>query len=114
MFDFAYFVNILLNFFTAFQQDIEWKTNLKDIAKAYLKSYFFFDLLSTVPMITTWNEAYYPVKILRYSRFRGFINHINHLFNKLFNKLGLHKLIIERIFNFLSYLYFQYNNVDVG
>jgi len=37
IFDVLFTVNIMLNFLTAYQQDIEWRTRLGDIALAYLK-----------------------------------------------------------------------------
>lgn len=103
-FDICFSINIALNFITAYQQDIEWKFNLKDIAKAYIKSFFFFDVISTFPLLFTYDRRYYALKILRYARFRGFINQINQLLYKLFNRIGLNKQVIERIFYFLSLL----------
>ena len=53
LFDVAFMINIALNFITAYQQDIIWKTELKDIAKTYLKSFFIFDIVSTLPCLIT-------------------------------------------------------------
>ncbi len=73
-FDIAFALNILLNFFTAYQQDIEWKMALGDIAKAYIKSYFVFDVLSTFPCLFTLEEQrFYKLKLLRFVHFRKFL-----------------------------------------
>lgn len=74
LFDIAFAINILLNFITAYQQDIEWKFELKAIAKAYLKSFFLIDILSTIPTLITYEDiSYYSFKLLRYAYFRKFI-----------------------------------------
>jgi hypothetical protein len=102
-FDVIFTINIVLNFFTAFQQDIEWKYNLKDIAKSYIKSFFVMDLLATIPGLVTFEDPdYYWVKAIRYIRFFGLLKHINDILQKIFNKMGLNKQLIERIFYFFK------------
>jgi hypothetical protein len=72
--------------------DIEWKDSLKDIAKAYLKSFFIFDVISTLPtLITNQNPTYYWFKLVRYVHFRKFLHLINHYLQKVFVKIGIGK-----------------------
>lgn len=102
-FDIFFAINILLNFFTAFQQDIEWKYSLKEIGKSYIKSFFVFDCLSTIPTLVTYEDPnYYRFKALRYVRFFGLLKHINDILQKIFNRMGLNKQLIERIFYFFK------------
>ena len=99
----AFVINILLNFFTAFQQDIEWRFKLKEIAKAYIKSYFLFDMVSTLPnLITLENPDYYWLKMFRYIHFRKFLQFINIYAQKIFNRIGVNKQLSERIFYFIT------------
>ena len=53
IYDLSYMVHIALKFFTAYQLDVEWVTDIKQIAKTYVKSYFVIDLLSTLPSLVT-------------------------------------------------------------
>lgn len=65
-------LNIILTFFTAKQMDIEWKYDLKIIAKAY-SIFFVFDCLSTIPsLVTFYDDDYYYFKIARFVHFKGF------------------------------------------
>ena len=49
IFDICYLVHIVLTFITSFQHDLEWVETPKDIALTYVKSYFFIDVLTTIP-----------------------------------------------------------------
>lgn len=83
--------------------DIEWKDSLKDIAKAYAKSFLVFDLVSTLPtLITREDPKYYWFKLFRYVHFRKFLHLINNYLQKIFVKIGLSKQSIERIFYFIT------------
>ena len=76
---------------------------LGDIAKAYLKSYFIFDVISTIPcLVTLEKQRYYQLKLFRFVHFRKFLQQINDLLQMIFNKIGLNKQVIERIFYFMT------------
>jgi len=92
-------LNIVLTFFTAYQEDISWKTKLKDIAKAYVKFYFIFDVTATIPtMVTFEKNSLYILKVFRIIHFRQFVRIFNENLNRIFNRIGLNKNVIGRIF----------------
>eukprot|EP00753_Platysulcus_tardus_P007525 PLAT15255.1.p1 GENE.PLAT15255.1~~PLAT15255.1.p1 ORF type:complete len:1169 (+),score=526.22 PLAT15255.1:143-3649(+) len=52
----AYFaIDIVLNFFTAIKTDGEYITNKRAIGIAYVRGWFFIDLVSTVPLEAFWD-----------------------------------------------------------
>jgi hypothetical protein len=104
IFDIMFTCNIILTFFTAIQSDIDWKFDLNEIAKTYIKNSFFFDCISTFPALFTFpSPSLYYLKIARFIHFKGFQKKINENLNKLFNKCGLNKHVIERIIYFMVY-----------
>lgn len=92
LFDVAFAIHILLTFFTAYQQDIEWIYSRKLITKAYLKSFFVFDVVATLPGLVTFESwLTYIFKIARFVHFRRLLRQINDSLSKIFNKIGLSK-----------------------
>jgi len=49
IFDICYVINIVLNFVTAYQHDLEWIESPSEIAKTYMKSFFIVDVITTIP-----------------------------------------------------------------
>ena len=103
LFDIFFLINVILNFITAYQHDLEWITVPKDIAKKYLKSLFLFDIVSTLPcLIMRENSMSYWFKLLRFVHFGKFLQLMNMNLKRLFYKCGLDKQLIERIFYFIT------------
>ena len=49
IFDFIFFIDILLKFITAFQKDNEWVLDINLILLNYLKTNFVIDMISLLP-----------------------------------------------------------------
>lgn len=75
-FDMIFFIDILIDLFTAYYEDTQLITDLKQIWVKYLSSYFIFDILSILPGLITgesYHEIYY-LKVLRYAQFTRLID----------------------------------------
>ena len=78
-------IDMILRFFTAFENDFEYVTDLKIIAIHYLSNRFIFDLIGTVPWLLTL-ELYpnlYYFKIFRYFQIERFFDQIQNLSHKI-------------------------------
>ena len=63
-------LNIVVNFLTSLELDIDVDRNLKHIAIAYIKDNLVFDIISTVPgFLLALNSYLYFFKIFRFKRF---------------------------------------------
>jgi hypothetical protein len=61
-------LDILFNFVTETKKDVVIISTLRDVAKLYVKTFFFIDLSSSLPSLLTW-ESYiylYPIKLIRF------------------------------------------------
>ena len=64
-----------------------------------------FDVLATLPsLVALEHPSYYWFKLFRYVHFRRLLSLINHCLSRVFNRLGLNKQVIERIFYFITLL----------
>jgi Ion transport protein len=75
-FDMIFFIDITIDLFTAYYEDTQLITDLKQIWVKYLSSYFIFDILSILPGLITgesYHEIYY-LKVLRYAQFTRLID----------------------------------------
>lgn len=68
--DVIFVLNIVVNFLTSLELDIDVDRNLKHIAIAYIKDNLVFDIISTVPgFLLALNSYLYFFKIFRFKRF---------------------------------------------
>jgi len=105
IFDICYLFHIVLTFFTSFQHDLEWVEQPKDIAVTYLKSYFFIDVLTTIPpmimqQIDISSELYW-LKILRFVHFGNFLAIVKRKMHSFLFKVGLDGQQITRFIYFI-------------
>ena len=78
-------IDMILRFFTAYENDFECVTNLKTIAIHYLSNRFVFDLIGTVPCLVTLEfvPALYYLKIWRYFQIERFFEQIKNVQKKV-------------------------------
>ncbi len=83
---------------------MEWVVNPKTIALNYLKSYFIFDVISTVPCLFTGqdNIGLYWFKLLRYLHFGDVLKLLNSYIEKALLRFGVDKQVVERFSTFIN------------
>ena len=84
-FDIIFFTDIVIDWFTAYHNNEELITDLKQIWMNYLSSFFIFDILSIFPGLIT-GEAYYQIyylKVLRYVQFTRLIDLLGVAINRV-------------------------------
>ena len=101
--DIFFAFDIVCNFYTAYVQDVEVIMSLRKIAMNYMRSYFVFDVLATVPtLVTLERRSLYFLKLFRFFRARRAFQEVTFLVGKLIDKMDLNKQSSERINKFLK------------
>ena len=91
-------VDIFLKFFTAYQKDVEWVTNIFQIIFNYLKQSFIIDMLALLPSILSdQSNKFYWFKLFRFLHLRDVFNHISSRLKLAFQKCGLNKSLIDKV-----------------
>lgn len=95
LFDIAFMIHIALSFITAYRSEIFWITSFKLIAFNYLKTFFLFDIVSTLPgLINGQQSKYYAFKIIRYTHLKRLLTVLSQNLYKAFNRCGLSKQVV--------------------
>ena len=89
MIDVVIIIDICINLVSESVKDVEVIIYLKDAAIAYIKSYFFIDLVSILPNIIMQENstATYPLKLLRFIRIQRFFKFFQSLESLVTNVL---------------------------
>lgn len=83
--DFILFFDMILRFFTAFENENGYVKDLRTIAVKYLSNRFVFDFLAIVPGLVTFElvPMLYPLKLFRYLQLPRFFEQFHNLMRSL-------------------------------
>lgn len=102
--------DVVLTFFTAFDNEGEYEYSLKKIALNYIFSYFVFDLLACFPSILVWESFDYKfcyyLKALRFMQIGRLFNQLGMVINKIkaFFMGIIDKILLDNAFQLIKTL----------
>ena len=83
--DFVFIADLVLNFFTAYYDDVKLVVKWKRIARHYLMTHFIFDFIANIPGFLTgemFKHLYY-LKLLRYFQLNRFFAQVKFVLEKI-------------------------------
>ena len=107
-------LDILLNFITAYQRDVQWITCVWLITKNYAKGSMIFDLIATIPgLISFSSEKFYYVKLFRLVHARVVYSSISEAIRFILSKFGLNKANVEKVSYTINLLIYMFSAIHI-